>query len=159
MANRSITINTPNGSIQHLSEEQLVIAGLATELAAAAESYRRIAGMRDEVGSAQWVGLVSGTAEESGFLADRIHDARRALQAYCDEHRGDISTPTRRDISVRRGAFVSTIRIVFLSIGGGLVAASGVVGFGTAYPHVALMLLTGAAFCTGLATNLPQPKS
>lgn len=102
MAGRKYQIDTPNGSVQHLSEEQLVIAGISAELAAASEGCSRIARMRPEISGAQWRGVVAGTAEELGFLADRIHDTRIALQAYIAENGGDPDAPTRRELAAVR---------------------------------------------------------
>lgn len=53
---------------------------------------------------------------------------------------------------------MTKLRIVCLSLGGALLAASATVGLATAYPKLALALTAGGTLLVGLGTNLPGPK-
>lgn len=152
MAGKKYQIDTPNGSVQHLSEEQLVIAGISAELAAASESCSRIARMRAEIGGAQWRGVVAGTAEELGFLADRIHDTRIALQAFAAENSGDPDAPTHRELQVAKER--KTRMTAFLVSLGGTVSSAAMWAANSGHPKLAAVL-TGSAFLIGLLSKQP----
>jgi len=154
-----VQIPTPNGGTQFLSEEQLVIAGIGSELAAAADGCTRIAGMRAEIGGAQWRGVVAGTAEELGFLADRIHDTRRALQAFAEEY-GDGSTTasTRRDIATRKERNMNRFQRIFMGLAGFCGAAAGALKLLGVYPNVTIVLVVLAAGFAGVVVKVPETK-
>lgn len=122
---KTIAIPTPNGGIAHLTEEQLVVAGIGAELAASADSCTRTARVRYEVGSAQWAGVIAGLEEELGILGDRVHDARRALRAWREEQQepGSTFAPTRRDIAVKRAPLSRRLAVAMTALAA-LVAAA-----------------------------------
>lgn len=101
-------------------------------------------------------GLAVGIAEQCRELGDAYHYQARLFEAVARESGPE--APTRRDVAVRKRDIVTTLRIVCLSLAGGLGAAAGAVGLATAWPKLALVLGGLGAFFGGCAITLPLPK-
>lgn len=99
-----------------------------------------------------------GCAEQHWANVEAETRLARAFEALASESGTTKEPDTRRDVAVRKRDILTTLRIVCLSLAGGLGAAGGAVGLATAWPKLALVLGGLGAFFGGCAITLPLPK-